>query len=50
VGSSVSYTNTATGAEVLGTNGTPGTYYLVDEVTLDGESIRISAGEVILAR
>jgi hypothetical protein len=50
VGKSVSYTNTATGAEVLGTNGTPGTYYLVDEVTLDGEPIRVVAGEVILAR
>jgi hypothetical protein len=50
VGATVNYTNTATGAEVLGANGTPGTYYLVDEVTLDGEPIRVVAGEVILAR
>jgi hypothetical protein len=49
-GKSVSYTNTATGAEVLGTNGTPGTYYLVDEVTLDGEAVRVNAGQVVLAR
>ena len=50
VSKSISYTNTATGAEVLGSNGTPGTYYIVDEVTLDGEPIRVVAGEVILAR
>jgi len=50
VGKSVSYTNTATGAEVLGTSGAPGTYYLVDEVSLDGEAVRINAGQVILAR
>jgi hypothetical protein len=49
-GKSVSYTNTATGAEVLGTAGAPGTYYLVDEVTLDGEAVRINAGQVVLAR
>ena len=50
VGKSVTYTLNATGAEVLGTSGTPGTYYLVDEITLDSQPVRINAGEVILAR
>ena len=50
VGKSVSYTLNATGAEVLGTTGTPGTYYLVDEVTLDGSVYRFPAGELAIAR
>jgi hypothetical protein len=50
VGKSVTYTNTATGAEVLGTSGTPGTYYIVNEVTLDGEVLTMNAGQVALAR
>ena len=50
VGKTVSYTLTGTGTEVLGASGTPGTYFLVDEVTLDGESIRVNAGELNIAR
>lgn len=47
---SVSYTLTATGSEVLGASGTPGTYYVVDEVTLDGIVYGLSGGQVTLAR
>lgn len=49
-GKSVTYTLTATGAEVLPTTATPGTYYLVDEVTLDGVPYRVNAGDLPLAR
>jgi len=49
-GKSVTYTLTATGAEALGASGAVGTYYLVDEVTLDGVATRVNAGEVNLAR
>jgi hypothetical protein len=49
-GKSVSYTLTAAGAEALGASGTPGTYYLLDEVTLDGISILVDAGQLSLAR
>jgi hypothetical protein len=49
-GKSVNYTLTGTGAEVLGASGAAGTYYLEDEVTLDGVSTRITAGSLALAR
>lgn len=49
-GKSVTYTLTATGSEALGASGTAGTYYLLDEVTLDGVNTRVSAGQVNLAR
>lgn len=49
-GKSVSYTLTATGAEALGASGSAGTYYLMDEVTLDGIGIAVVAGQVNLAR
>jgi hypothetical protein len=49
-GKSVSYTLTATGAEVLGAAGTPGTYFLLDEVTLSGVSTAVVAGSLNLAR
>ena len=49
-GKSVSYTLTATGAEALPTTATAGTYYLVDEVTLDGVPYRVNAGDLPLAR
>jgi hypothetical protein len=49
-GKSVTYTLTATGAEALGASGTAGTYYLLNEVTLDGVSTRITAGQLNLAR
>lgn len=50
VGKTVSYTRTATGTEVLGATGVAGTYYVVDEVTLDGQPIRVSAGQLALTR
>jgi len=50
VGQSKSYTLTATGAEALPTSATPGTYYLVDEVVLDGNTYRFNAGELPLSR
>ncbi len=49
-GKTLTYTLTATGAEVLGTTGTPSTYYLVNEVTLDGVPYRVSGGDIALAR
>lgn len=49
-GKSVSYTLTATSAEALGASGVNGTYYLVDEVTLDGVSTQIAAGSLPLTR
>ncbi|MFN2601125.1 MAG: hypothetical protein ABR582_00045 [Gemmatimonadaceae bacterium] len=49
-GKSVSYTLTATGAEALGASGAAGTYYLTDEVTLDGVPYAASAGQLSLAR
>ena len=49
-GKSVTYTLTATGAEALGPSGTAGTYYLLNEVTLDGVSTQIVAGQLNLAR
>jgi hypothetical protein len=49
-GKSVSYTLTATGAEALGASGVAGTYYLVDEVTLDGVGYAANAGQLALAR
>ena len=50
VGKSVSYTLNGTGTEVLGSNGTAGSYYLVDEVTLDGVPYRVPAGQLALAK
>jgi hypothetical protein len=49
-GKSVTYTLTPTGAEALGASGTAGTYFLLDEVTLDGVSILVDAGQLSLAR
>lgn len=49
-GQSVSYTLTATGVEALGTSGVAGTYYLIDEVTLDGVGYPTNAGQLSLAR
>jgi hypothetical protein len=49
-GKSVTYTLTATGAEALGGSGTAGTYYLLDEVTLDGISTLVDAGQLSLTR
>ncbi len=49
-GQSTTYTFTGSGAEVLGTTGTPGTYYLVAETTLSGVSTDVSAGQVNLTR
>jgi len=49
-GKSVTYTLTATGAEALGASGTPGTYFLLDQVTLSGVSTAVSAGSLNLAR
>lgn len=49
-GKSVSYTLTATGAEALGAATSAGTYYLLDEVTLDGIGITVVAGQLNLAR
>jgi len=49
-GKSVTYTLTATGSEVLGATGIPSTYYLVNEVTLDGVPYRVSGGDIALAR
>jgi hypothetical protein len=49
-GKSVSYTLTATGSEALGASGAAGTYYLLNEVTLDGVSVRVNAGQLNLAR
>jgi hypothetical protein len=46
----VSYTLTATGSEALGASGAAGTYYLLNEVTLDGVSVRVNAGQLNLAR
>jgi hypothetical protein len=50
VGRSVSYTLNATGAEALGASGNPGTYYLVDSVTLDGITYAVPAGSIAIAR
>lgn len=50
VNKTVSFTLNATGAEALGAAGTPGTYYLLDIVTLDGANYAVSAGQVDLAR
>jgi hypothetical protein len=49
-GQSVSYMLIATGAEALGTSGAAGTYYLIDEVTLDGVGYAANAGQLALAR
>jgi len=49
-GASVSYTQTVTGAEVLGPSGSAGTYYITDEVTLSGVVSRVTAGQVNLTR
>jgi hypothetical protein len=49
-GKSVSYTLSATGSEALGASGTPGTYFLLDQVTLSGVSTAVSAGSLSLAR
>ncbi len=49
-GASVSYTQTVTGAEVLGASGSAGTYYVTDEVTLSGVVSRVTAGQVNLTR
>ena len=50
VGKSVTYTLTATGSEALGAAGNPGTYYIVDVVTLDGVTYAIPAGSIAIAR
>jgi hypothetical protein len=49
-GQLVSYMLIATGAEALGTSGAAGTYYLIDEVTLDGVPYATAAGQLSLAR
>ncbi len=49
-GASVSYTQTVTGAEVLGPSGPAGTYYITDEVTLSGVRSLVPAGQVNLTR
>jgi len=49
-GASVSYTQTVTGAEVLGPSGSAGTYYITDEVALSGIVARVNAGQVNLTR
>ena len=49
-GASVSYTQTVTGAEVLGPSGAAGTYYIADEVVLSGVRTRVPAGQVNLTR
>lgn len=49
-GASVSYTQTVTGAEVLGPSGSAGTYYITDEVSLSGVVSRVTAGQVNLTR
>lgn len=49
-GASVSYSQTVTGAEVLGPSGAAGTYYITDEVNLSGVVSRIPAGQVNLTR
>ena len=49
-GASVSYTQTVTGAEVLGPSGPAGTYYVTDEVALSGVRSRVPAGQVNLTR
>lgn len=49
-GASVSYTQTVTGAEVLGPSGSAGTYYITNEVALSGIVSRVTAGEVNLTR
>lgn len=49
-GASVSYTQTVTGAEVLGPSGSAGTYYITDEVTLSGVVSRVTAGQLNLTR
>jgi hypothetical protein len=49
-GASVSYTQTVTGAEVLGASGSAGTYYVTDEVSLSGVVSRVTAGQVSLTR
>ena len=47
---SVTYTATVTGAEVLGASGSPGTYYITDQVSLSGVVSQATAGEVNLTR
>lgn len=49
-GATVSYTQTVTGAEVLGPSGSAGTYYITDEVSLSGVVSRVTAGQVNLTR
>ena len=49
-GASVSYTQTVTGAEVLGPSGSAGTYHITDEVALSGIVSRVNAGQVNLTR
>jgi len=48
--SQVSYSQTVTGAEVLGASGSAGTYYITDEVTLSGIISRVTAGQINLTR
>jgi len=47
---SVSYSQTVTGAEVLGASGSAGTYYITDEVSLSGVVSRVTAGQLNLTR
>lgn len=49
-GKSVSYTLNGTGTEALGATGVAGTYYVLDEVTLDDVTTRITAGSLPLTR
>jgi hypothetical protein len=49
-GASVSYSQTVTGAEVLGASGSAGTYYVTNEVSLSGVISRVTAGQVSLTR
>jgi hypothetical protein len=49
-GKSVTYTANVTGAEVLGASGSPGTYYITDQVSLSGVVSQATAGQVNLTR
>jgi hypothetical protein len=49
-GKSVTYTANVTGAEVLGASGSPGTYYITDQVSLSGVVSQATAGQLNLTR
>jgi len=49
-GKSVTYTANVTGAEVLGASGSPGIYYITDQVSLSGVVSQATAGQLNLTR